>query len=137
MSLSLVSRRFREIAQSILYHEFVLGYDDSWRTDLYTWDGRLISFMRTLRQRRDLARLVRVVYVHLRLLWAINRDRPRDVLGEATETLGIDLAEIWKSRIPRPEKSDITGKPTNQELFLAPLVYGPSYAALYYRDVQT
>lgn len=137
VSLSLVSRRFREIAQSILYHEFVLGYDDSWRTDLYTWDGRLISFMRTLRQRRDLARLVRVVYVHPRLLWAINRDRPRDVLGEAAETLGIDLAEIWKSRIPRPERSDMTGKPTNRELFLAPLVYGPSYAAVYYRDVRT
>ncbi|KAI8689934.1 F-box domain-containing protein [Fusarium sp. Ph1] len=134
VSLSLVLRRFREIAQSILYHEFVLGYDDSWRTDLYTWDGRLISFMRTLRQRRDLARLVRV---HPRLLWAINRDRPRDVLGEAAETLGIDLAEIWKSRIPRPEGSDLTGKPTNRELFLAPLVYGPSYAAVYYRDVRT
>ncbi|RSL63788.1 hypothetical protein CEP54_005044 [Fusarium duplospermum] len=127
VSLSLASRRFRDIAQSILYHEFVLGYDDSWRTDLYTWDGRLISFMRTLRQRRDLARLVKVVYVHPRLLWAINVDRPRDVLGEAAETLGIDLAEIWKSRIPCPEIDDWAEKLEPRERFLTPVAYGPDY----------
>lgn len=136
-SLSLVSRRFREIAQRILHHEFVLGYDDSWCSDLYTWDGRLILFMRTLRQRRDMARLVKAVYIHPRLLWAINRDRPRDVLGEAAETLGIDLAELWKSRIPRPESDDWIGRPGNREEFLAPLVYGPSYIALDYRNVLT
>lgn len=147
VSLSLASRRFQEIAQSILHHEFVVGYDDSWRTDLYTWDGRLISFMRTLGQRQDLARLVRVVHVHPRLLWAINDDAPRDVLGEAAETLGIDLAEIWKSRIPHPKSNDGTDKPTNRELFLAPLVHGTDCVdevsrqvredALGYRHVQT
>ncbi|RSM06781.1 hypothetical protein CDV31_008964 [Fusarium ambrosium] len=138
VSLSLTSKRFQQIAQSILYHEFVLGYDDSWRTALYTWDGRLISFMRTLRQRRDLARLVRVVYVHPSLLEVIHGDRPRDVLGEAAETLGIDLAEIWKSRIPRPESFDRTEIPKTRELFLAPLAYGSDYAALgYFRDVHT
>ncbi|KAM0431946.1 hypothetical protein ACHAPT_005201 [Fusarium lateritium] len=124
VSLSLVSRKFRDIAQSFLYHEFVLGYDDSWRTDLYTWNGRLISFMRTLGQRRDLANLVRVVYIHPRLLRAVNDHRPRDVLEEAAEALGIDLADVWKSRIPHPTNNDRPDKPIPLELFLVPLVYG-------------
>lgn len=63
-SLSLVSRRFRDIAQPILYHEFALGAGDSWRSTRYTWDGRLSSFLRTVAERRDLAVLVRSLWVH-------------------------------------------------------------------------
>ncbi|KAL4871123.1 hypothetical protein BDV12DRAFT_194769 [Aspergillus spectabilis] len=40
------------------------GYGDSWRSDLYTWDGRLTSFMRTVARRRDLAATVKRIYVH-------------------------------------------------------------------------
>jgi hypothetical protein len=47
-SLCLVSRRFRNIAQAILYHQSIPGYRDSWRSTMYTWDGRLTSFMRTM-----------------------------------------------------------------------------------------
>ncbi|KAI8723488.1 F-box domain-containing protein [Fusarium sp. LHS14.1] len=137
VSLSLTSRRLRDIAQSILYHEFTLGYDDSWRTNLYTWDGRLISFMRTLAQRRDLACLVKVVYVHPRLLWAINSNRPLDVLGEAAEALGIDLVEIWEPDIPRDMLMNRSIRPTTRELFLAPLLYVPGYVPWYSRDVRT
>ncbi|KAL3465108.1 hypothetical protein BJX64DRAFT_253768 [Aspergillus heterothallicus] len=68
VSICLTSKRLCTIAQPILYHEFVLGYGDSWRSDLYTWDGRLTSFMITIARRRDLARLVKRVYIHPYLL---------------------------------------------------------------------
>ncbi|KAL2834014.1 hypothetical protein BJY01DRAFT_239304 [Aspergillus pseudoustus] len=67
-SICLVSRRLSSIAQHILYHEFVLGYGNSWRSDYYTWDGRLTSFMITIARRRDLAELVKRVYIHPYLL---------------------------------------------------------------------
>ncbi|KAL5362316.1 hypothetical protein BJX96DRAFT_100120 [Aspergillus floccosus] len=100
VSLCLVSRRLRNIAQHILYHEFMLGYGDSWRSELYTWDGRLTSFMRTVAQRRDLAALVRRIYIHPYLLesfgeeriieehcgnapiWLVARAHPRQFIGE-------------------------------------------------------
>ncbi|PLB46034.1 hypothetical protein P170DRAFT_467201 [Aspergillus steynii IBT 23096] len=68
LSLCFVTRRLCEIVQPILYHEFMLGYGDSWRSDVYAWDGRLISFMRTVAQRRDLAALVKRIFVHPYLL---------------------------------------------------------------------
>lgn len=40
------------------------GYSDSWRSNLYSWDGRLTSFMRSVARRRDLAALVKRIYVH-------------------------------------------------------------------------
>lgn len=67
-SLCLVSKHVSHIAQAILYHEFMPGYGDSWRSDLYTWDSRLTSFMRTVARRRDLAALVKRIYVHPYLL---------------------------------------------------------------------
>ncbi|KAF4459322.1 hypothetical protein FALBO_13924 [Fusarium albosuccineum] len=105
-SPSLASRKFRQSAQRYLYHEFVLGFDDSGRSNLYTWKGRLISFMRTLGRRRDLASLVKVVYIHPRLLRAVTGDQPLAVLKEAADALGIDLGEAWKGRIPDPRRMD-------------------------------
>lgn len=64
VSLCLVSRRLCHIAQPFLYSEFMLGYGDSWRSDLYTWDDRLASFMKTIARRRDLAALVKRIYIH-------------------------------------------------------------------------
>lgn len=75
VSLCLVSRRLRSIAQPILYHSFMLGYGDSWRSNFYTWDGRLASFMRTVAQRRDLAALVRRIYIHPFLLESFGEER--------------------------------------------------------------
>lgn len=68
-SLCLMSRRLRDIAQPILYHEFALGAGDSWRSSRYAWDGRLPSFLRTLAERGDLAGLVRRVCVHAFSCW--------------------------------------------------------------------
>ncbi|KAF7131276.1 hypothetical protein CNMCM5793_004390 [Aspergillus hiratsukae] len=75
LSLCLVSRRLRNAVQPILYHEFVLGYGDSWRSDLYTWGGRLTSFMRTVAQRRDLAALVKRIYIHPYLLECFGEEK--------------------------------------------------------------
>lgn len=70
VSLCLVSRRFRDAAQQVLHHEFVLGYGDSWRSAYSSWDRRLTSFLRTVGRRADLAAAVRRVSLHPRLLEA-------------------------------------------------------------------
>lgn len=67
-SMYLVSRRVRSVAQQILYHEFVPGYGDAWRSKQFSWDGRLAAFVRTLVSRPDLAARVERVYVHVYLL---------------------------------------------------------------------
>lgn len=78
-SLCLASRRFCEIAQPILYHEFVLGYGHSSRSKLYSWDGRLTSFLRTVKKRRDLATLVKWILIHPDLLEPIYNEGTRDI----------------------------------------------------------
>lgn len=70
VSLCLVSRRFRDVAQQVLHHEFVLGYGDSWRSAASSWDRRLTTFLRTVGRRDDLANAVRRVSLHPRLLEA-------------------------------------------------------------------
>ncbi|KAH6876557.1 hypothetical protein B0T10DRAFT_497717 [Thelonectria olida] len=107
-SMSLTSKRLRDISQQVLYHEFVLGYGDSWASDLYSWKGRLMSFMRTLTKRPDLAKLVKVVYVHTYLLDDTPEEK-RAALMEAAHGLGIDLPNAWRQRIsdePNGESSD-------------------------------
>ena len=78
-SLCLISRRFREIAQPILYHEFIPGYGRSWRSKLYSWDDRLTSFSRTVKIRRDLAACVKWIYIRPELLKPIFDEDTRDV----------------------------------------------------------
>lgn len=103
-SLCLVSRGFCNIAQPILYHGFMPGYADSWRSTLYTWDGRLTSFMRTIIERRDLAFLVKRIYIHPFLLSPVTPNEAQDVLQLAANALEIqsvqqlpagDLVSFW------------------------------------------
>lgn len=91
--LCLVSRRFCTIAQPILYHEFVPGYGDSWRSTRYTWNGRLASFVRTVARRRDLAAKVRRVYIHPDLLQSGDTKERKDALREAANALQIEDQE--------------------------------------------
>ncbi|RMJ15727.1 hypothetical protein CDV36_004562 [Fusarium kuroshium] len=102
------------VAQEILYHEFILGYGDSWKSKKYSWDRRLTSFMRTMSRRRDLAARVQRVSIHPLLLEPF--DKPRDAkksprlmrapaIGEArmalkrsAAALNVDLAAVWKPR---------------------------------------
>ncbi|KAJ5551576.1 hypothetical protein N7535_000479 [Penicillium sp. DV-2018c] len=63
LSLCLVSRSFRNIFQPILFQEFMRGCGDSYVSQVYTWDGRLLSFLRTVARRRDLAGFVRRIRI--------------------------------------------------------------------------
>lgn len=111
-SLCLTSRRFHAIAQSILYHEFILGYGDSWRSIAYTWDGRLTFFMRTVAQRPELAALVKRVYIHSYLLAPISEKETRNAVRQAAYALGIepwhqstrDLVPILVAQLPNLER---------------------------------
>ncbi|KAI9035003.1 uncharacterized protein KD926_004830 [Aspergillus affinis] len=67
-TLCLVSKHMRHVVEPILYREFMPGYGGSWRSTLYTWEGRLTSFMRTIAERQDLAALVKQLYIHPYLL---------------------------------------------------------------------
>ncbi|OBT66713.1 hypothetical protein VE03_03988 [Pseudogymnoascus sp. 23342-1-I1] len=89
-SLSLASERLRDIAQPILYKEFVPGYGDSWKSTLYTWDGRLTSFLRTIARRPDLAMLVKRIYIHSYLLKSVNCKENQDGIKQAARAVGIE-----------------------------------------------
>ncbi|RMJ23261.1 hypothetical protein PHISP_05869 [Aspergillus sp. HF37] len=80
--------------QPILYREFMLGYGDSWRSELYTWDGRLLSFLRTVARRRDLAGFVRRIHILPHLLQASR---------EALEKEERDHQKMLKERTPNEE----------------------------------
>ncbi|KAJ4202369.1 hypothetical protein NW759_015420 [Fusarium solani] len=120
-SLSLTSKRFRDLAQPILYHEFVLGYGDSWLSESYTWEGRLVSFIRTLSRRSDLAHRVKVMYIHTSL-FGRNTDESRTanrlVILEAAHALGIDLPEAWRQRMSRVTDAESCDWPEVYQVFL-------------------
>ncbi|KAJ4129715.1 hypothetical protein NW754_003998 [Fusarium falciforme] len=120
-SLSLTSKRFRDLAQPIMYHEFVLGYGDSWLSESYTWEGRLVSFIRTLSRRPDLAHRVKVMYIHTSL-FGRNTDESRTanrvVILEAAHALGIDLPEAWRQRMSRVTDAESYDWPEVYQVFL-------------------
>ncbi|KAL3489525.1 hypothetical protein BJX62DRAFT_252619 [Aspergillus germanicus] len=86
LSLCLVSKRWRSLAQPILYREITLGYGDSWHSKQYTWAGRVVSFMRTVARRPDLAALVKRIHIHsplerMRITDMVARDVLTEVAG--------------------------------------------------------
>ncbi|BCS27118.1 uncharacterized protein APUU_60166S [Aspergillus puulaauensis] len=94
VSLCLVSKRLCNAIQPILYHEFMLGYGDSWNSELYTWDGRLLSFLRTVAQRRDLAGFVKRIHIAPHLLQASyealeNKRKEREARGPTPDDNGL------------------------------------------------
>lgn len=94
VSLCLVSKRLCNAIQPILFHEFMLGYGDSWNSKLYTWDGRLLSFLRTVAQRRDLAWFVKRIHIVPQLLQA--SDEALEKKRRELETYG-----------PAPDEKDL------------------------------
>ncbi|EYB28972.1 hypothetical protein FG05_10984 [Fusarium graminearum] len=114
----LASKGLRDIAQPILYHEFVLGYGDSWKSDLYDWGGRLISFMQTLARRPELCRQVKVVYINTHLFTS-NDEGKRATLLEAARALKIDLPAVWKQRASNILASEAEDWPEVYSIFLS------------------
>jgi hypothetical protein len=93
-SSCLVSRRLCQIAQPILYHEFVPAYGDSWRSRKYSWNGRLSCFLRTVALRRDLAALVRRFYLSFYLRTEDIEDEADTVLEEVARARDINLFDF-------------------------------------------
>ncbi|KAI8717094.1 F-box domain-containing protein [Fusarium sp. LHS14.1] len=118
-SASLVSRRLRGIAQSVLYHEFALGHGDSWVSKLYTWQGRLASFMRCLTKRPELAHSVKVCYVSTALFETSCQEENRAVMLEAARALDIDLPAAWRDRVSKASTHEKCDWPNTYEAFLA------------------
>ncbi|RAQ40920.1 hypothetical protein AFGD_007303 [Aspergillus flavus] len=111
-SLCLVCRHLCGAVQPILYQDFMLGYGDSWRSDLYTWHGRLSSFMWTVAHRRDLAALVKRIYIHPYLV---------EFFGKEKEVLIFDSMwhkDTWKflRRNPRGYIGEDEARATLQQL---------------------
>jgi hypothetical protein len=79
-SMCLVSRRLTLIAQPILYHEFIPGYGDAWRSSRFSWAGRLASFLRTIATRPDLAALVNRIFINPHLLRAVSEEEAQAIL---------------------------------------------------------
>lgn len=100
VSLCLVSRRLRDVAQQVLHHEFVLGYGDSWRSAPSSWDRRLTSFLRTAGRRPDLAAAVRRVSLHPRLLEAAELDDAAAVVELRRVGRGLGLGDADESAPP-------------------------------------
>ncbi|UZP42844.1 hypothetical protein NXS19_010660 [Fusarium pseudograminearum] len=117
-AVCLASKSLRGIAQPILYHEFVLGYGDSWKSELYDWEGRLISFMRTLARRPDLCRQVKVVYINT-CLFTSNNEGKRATLLEAARALKIDLPAVWKRRASKILASEAQDWPEVYSIFIS------------------
>lgn len=62
-SICLLSTRFRDLAQPILYHQFAPGCGRSWNRDGSQWTRRFLPFLRTVALRPDLAAQVRRLYI--------------------------------------------------------------------------
>ncbi|KAF4450073.1 hypothetical protein F53441_6778 [Fusarium austroafricanum] len=114
----LSSKCLRDVAQPSLYHEFVLGYGDSWKSKLYTWQGQLASFIRTLARRPDLSYKVKIIYIHTHLFRDSN-EKHRAALLEAARALGIDLPAVWKRRTSSISASDAQDWPEVYLIFLS------------------
>lgn len=111
--LCMVSRRLCNAIQPILHQEFMLGYGDSWLSEIYTWDGRLLSFVRTVAQRRDLASCVKRIHVVPYLL-----QTSREALQRKRKEL-----EAWG---PRPNEKDLLmSLEMEQDLAFFRDIYGP------------
>jgi hypothetical protein len=132
LSLCLVSKRLCNVFQPILYHEFMLGCGDSWCSELYTWDGRLLSFLRTVARRRDLAGFVKRIRIVPHLLQASR---------EALEKKERDRHGIWKERgaryqmldgktlvSPVPPQIDISSSPRAIPTHFLPELKGTIYS---------
>ena len=87
-SLCLVSKCLRSVAEPILYHEFIPGYGDSWRSTQFSWNGRLAPFLRTIAARPDLAARVKRIFVHSFLLRGVSEEEVQTLLREIFRASG-------------------------------------------------
>ncbi|KAL2126335.1 hypothetical protein VTI74DRAFT_1165 [Chaetomium olivicolor] len=108
-SMCLVSSRFTDVAQAVLYHQFSPGYGDSQYSAVHSWERRLLPFLRTVTLRPDLAVHVRRVMLCFKIFDELQDNDGQDVetvFETAARTRGFSLlnflspfrklwAEIW------------------------------------------
>ncbi|KAH7253179.1 hypothetical protein B0J15DRAFT_549905 [Fusarium solani] len=93
-SLSLVSKRIRNIAQDIMYHDVRLErIDDDF---MLPADRRLPSLLQTVVSRPDLARMVKNLRVHRHYKVEVHVDSIREIYQMAAEALCLTLLDIWE-----------------------------------------
>ncbi|RSM15517.1 hypothetical protein CDV31_004953 [Fusarium ambrosium] len=95
-SLCLVSRRFRYIAQDILFHEFIIPVDV--KPDPPSLHRRLEPFLRTLATRPNLARRVHTVALDEYVSDDLDVKYAREAFEEALHALGTNPARFWEPR---------------------------------------
>ncbi|KAI1366213.1 hypothetical protein F5Y08DRAFT_140901 [Xylaria arbuscula] len=133
-SICLVSRRFRDIAQPILYHEFVPGYGDSCISQQYSWTGRLFCFFRTVTLRPDLADLVQRFYLSHWLLDVdiMGQRRIQAILEESARVRDINLSEFLRPFHSLPARECLgIYRPAYEELVAMLLSFLPNLIRLY------
>ncbi|KAK5987211.1 hypothetical protein PT974_11335 [Cladobotryum mycophilum] len=106
-SLCLVSRRVRDLAQPFLYREFTMGgkhlrfycfWAMAYRSDP-KWSGRLVQFVRTLIEHRDLARLVKRVRISEEIF--VHAGRTESILAVLKQA----VTHVFPSSSWTPERS--------------------------------
>ncbi|KAI8663525.1 hypothetical protein NCS57_00953800 [Fusarium keratoplasticum] len=104
-SLCLVSRRFRDVAQGVLFHEFIIPVGRQ-PTSLHR---RVEPFLRTLASRPDLARVVCTVALDEYLSLRLDVEYAREVVEEALHALGTNFAHFWERRkqCQEPERHSV------------------------------
>ncbi|RDW78970.1 class I SAM-dependent methyltransferase [Aspergillus mulundensis] len=136
-STCLASRRLHDIAQPILFHQFIPGYDYgvSVLAACRKWNGQLASFMRTVAQRQDLAAAVKRIFVHPSLLEPFQSaeltrshlacENPEEVVSEVGTMLGIkephqlsggDLLALLIAELPGLEHFSLRAKYYDAEI---------------------
>ncbi|KAI4860118.1 hypothetical protein F4820DRAFT_437826 [Hypoxylon rubiginosum] len=92
VSLCLTSKRLKAIAQPIIYRKFPLGFG---HLNSSLTCRCLASFLRTMAERRDLAKLVNGIYIHPMLpVNNIDKKRAQEVLDQVARGEIIQLAEF-------------------------------------------
>ncbi|CZR45239.1 uncharacterized protein FPRO_15586 [Fusarium proliferatum ET1] len=88
-ALSRVSRRLRDVAQPILYHEF---------PSLELRERRLEPFLQTVIARPDLAKVVKTLAFNSSLANYLDINLARGLYQQGLKVLGTDVNKVWRSR---------------------------------------
>nr|RBR01192.1 hypothetical protein FVER53263_20802 [Fusarium verticillioides] len=92
-SLSRVSRRLRDVAQPVLYHEF---------PKFEHRERGLELFLQTVTSRQDLARTVKVMAWNADFADDLDLALAQKGYQQGLEVLGVDLNHVWRGRSDDP-----------------------------------
>lgn len=93
-NLCLASPRLRDTSQEILFHYF--GVESIYPLSLgYGWKWRLEPFLRTVASRPDLARSVKIVGLHWRLLNQLSFNGGKVIFDQCAKSLGTSAFSIF------------------------------------------